>query len=476
MNHQRNKSAEPQIHHSYWFKQAMRQEAEPIKAPLTTDINTDVLIVGGGYTGLWTAIMLKQQAPEKTITIIEKGLCGSGASGANGGCLLTWSTKYPTLQKLFGEEQASWLVAQSEQVIFEIEAFCKEFNIDAQLMVNGTYYTATNPAQQASLDPVMEHLQKKRIGSWQGCKRAILAKKTGSEKNISGYYSAAAGTVQPALLVRGLYRVAQQLGVKIYENTEMQRINYGQPATVQTTQATITAKQIVLAINAWMAEKFTAFKRSIVVVSSDMVISKPQPELLKKHGPAPGVSVVDSRIFVHYYRDTCDGRIMLGKGGNRFSFANRIATMFNQKSRYVSLLTASFTHLFPYLKATDIADNWTSGSDRSVTGLPFFGSLKDQKNIYYGLGYSGNGVAQSRLGGKILSSMVLGLDNPWTQSGLCAGPLGYFPPEPFRWLGAMLVRNAVRRKEIAEDACLPVQWVDKNLAKLAAAAGKADKI
>ncbi|MGB1281114.1 MAG: FAD-dependent oxidoreductase, partial [Vibrio cyclitrophicus] len=105
-----------------------------------------------------------------------------------------------------------------------------------------------------------------------------------------------------------------------------------------------------------------------------------------------------------------------------------------------------------------------------------FGNLKGQNNIYYGLGYSGNGVAQTRMGGKILSAMVLGTDNAWTCCGLTKGPLGHFPPEPFRWVGAMMVRDAVRRKENAEDSGSTPLWLDKQLSKLAGAAGKADKV
>lgn len=463
-------------HLSYWFKDALAKEQPLDEQPLKQDINTDVLIVGGGYTGLWTAILHKQQAPHKKVTIIEKGLCGSGASGANGGCLLTWSSKYPTLKKLFGEEQAKWLVKESEQVIFEIEAFCDEHNIDAQLFVKGGYYTATNSAQQGTMTPLVAELKRLKINSWQQSENSTLAAKTGSDKNSEAYFSEAAGTVQPAMLARGLRTVALSLGVEIFENTEMKSLHYGLPATVVTEHASIKAKKVVLAINAWMVDKFKAFKRSIVVVSSDMVISKPIPELLKKHGPDQGVSVVDSRIFVHYYRDTVDGRIMLGKGGNRFSFANQVEPMFNQKTRYLPLLTTSFNNLFPKLNITEFADSWSGGSDRSVTGLPFFGNIKGQGNIFYGLGYSGNGVAQTRIGAKILTAMLLGNNDQWSSCGLAGGPRGYFPPEPFRWIGAMTVRNAVRRKEEAEDNEQNPLVVDKWLAKLAGAAGKADKL
>ena len=150
--------------------------------------------------------------------------------------------------------------------------------------------------------------------------------------------------------------------------------------------------------------------------------------------------------------------------------------MFNQKTRYIALLTTAFNTLFPKLNISEFGDSWTGGSDRSVTGLPFFGNIKGQYNIFYGLGYSGNGVAQTRIGAKILTAMLLGNNEKWSSCGLAGGPRGYFPPEPFRWLGAMTVRNAVRRKEDAEDNEKKPLIVDKWLAKLAGAAGKADKL
>ncbi len=462
--------------YSYWLKQALADEAPLSITSLNNDIETGIAIVGGGYTGLWTAIMLKQQSPESDITIIDKGLCGSGASGANGGCMLTWSTKYPTMKKLFGEQEAKRLVAESESAIYRIDAFCQEHNIDAELYRHGTYYTATNEAQAGTMTPVVDELKKLGVNSWQQEDKGTIGNKAGSNKHIEGYYSPAAASVQPALLVRGLLKVAISLGIKVYENTEMLAVSYGTPAVIKTTQGNIRAEKVVLAMNAWMAEKFKSFKNSIVVVSSDMVITDPIPELLKEKGPEQGVTVVDSRIFVHYYRDTRDGRLMLGKGGNQFSFGNKVDVMFNRPSHYVDLLTSSFKTLFPSFPSTSFAANWTGGSDRSTTGLPFFGHLEGQDNIVYGLGYSGNGVAQTYIGGQILSSLVLEQDNEWTRCGLVGGPRGYFPPEPFRWCGAMTVRNAVRRKEAAEDEGRAPWLIDKLLSKLAGPAGKADKI
>ncbi|MGL6313838.1 FAD-dependent oxidoreductase [Vibrio sp. WXL103] len=460
--------------YSYWLNDALKRDPQTA-TPLKQDIHVDVAIVGGGYTGLWSAILLKQKQPQLRVAILERDLCGSGASGFNGGCLLTWATKYPTLKKLYGEQEARWLVAESEQVIDEIKQFCDQHAIDADLYTNGTYYTATNTAQLDSMAPVVSELDKQGINSWQAVATESIAEKTGSEVHQQALFSPAAGSVQPAKLAFGLKRVALELGVEIYEQTAMEKLIETQPAKLVTTNATVTANKVILATNAWMLDQFSEFKHSIVVVSSDMVLSKPIQQRLEHKGPAKGVTVVDSRIFVHYYRDTEDGRVMLGKGGNRFSFGNKVDAMFKSYTPYLDLLKKSFCWLFPELSANDIEHSWSGGSDRSVTGLPFFGTLRGHSHIVYGLGYSGNGVAQTRIGGKILSSLVLEEDNQYTRSGMAQGPRGHFPPEPFRWIGAMMVRNAVRRKETAEQNEKKPFLVDKLLAKLAGPAGKADK-
>ena len=122
-----------------------------------------------------------------------------------------------------------------------------------------------------------------------------------------------------------------------------------------------------------------------------------------------------------------------------------------------------------------LAASWNGPSDRSVTGFPFFGRLDGTPHIYYGFGYSGNGVGPTYMGGQLLSSLVLDLDNDWTRSPLAQGPRGHFPPEPLRYAGSIVVRNAIRRKEHAEDLGRAPWWLDRQLSKLAAAAGKADK-
>lgn len=459
----------------FWLEQALALENEAPCEALAGETRAQVCIVGGGYTGLWTAIMLKEQSPELDVVLIEADICGAGASGRNGGCALSWSAKYFTLERLFGVEEAVRLVKASEQSIYAIGAFCERYGVEADYRLDGTLYTATNQAQIGSTDGVIAALERQAINSFSKLAVDDVQRRAGSAQHLEGWFSPAAASVQPGKLVRGLRRVALQLGVKIHENTPMTGLEEGAPALIRTPGGSIRADRVVLAMNAWMARAFPQFERSVAIVSSDMLITEPRPDLLKDIGLTSGVTVLDSRIFVHYYHNTPDGRIMLGKGGNTFAYGGRMLPVFDQPSPYAGLLGKSLERFFPAFAGVGIEATWNGPSDRSVTGLPFFGQMSSHGNVFYGFGYSGSGVGPCHMGGQILASLVLGLANDWTRSPLVNGPLGYFPPEPIRYLGSLMVRNAIRRKERAEDHGRRPRHLDVRLARFAAAAGKADK-
>ncbi|MBS0393202.1 MAG: FAD-dependent oxidoreductase [Proteobacteria bacterium] len=459
----------------FWLAQALATEAPADAPPLVGATEADLLIVGGGYTGLWTAILAKQQRPGLDVVLLEADVCGAGASGRNGGCVLTWTTKFLTLLRLYGETEAQRLARASEQAVLDIEAFVAAHHIDCDWRRDGTLYTATSAAQVGASDGVIAELERRGLSSWTRLPVAEVQRRAGSAAHREGWFSPLAATVQPARLTRGLRRVALSLGVRVYERSPMRRLVAGRRPAVQTPSGSVRAGRVVLALNAWMARAFPRLRRTIAIVSSDMVITEPAPQALAATGLDGGISVLDSRTFVHYYRSTSDGRVMLGKGGNTFAFAGRLRSVFDGPSPYRASLSEALRAFLPELAAVPIAASWNGPSDRSVSGLPFFGALPGHADVFYGFGYSGNGVGPSRMGGEILSSLALGLDNAWTRSPLVHGPRGRFPPEPARYLGSLLVRNAIRRKEAAEDAGRPPSRIDSALARLAASAGKADK-
>ena len=461
---------------AFWLEQALQQERTGCSPTLYGDIAADVCIVGGGYTGLWTAIQLKQLKPDLGVVIVEADICGAGASGRNGGCMMSWATKYFTLERLFGEAEAIRLVKASEQAIHDICAFCRKHNIDAQIRMDGTLYTATNAAQVGSTDAVMAALEGIGASTWSALPCEEVQRRAASRLHLTGTFSPVGATVHPGLLVRALRRAALEIGVRIFENTPMRKLEQGRPPIVHTAQGAVRASKVVLALNASMPATFSQFRRTVVLVSSDMIITEPRPDLLKRIGLDNGIAVMDSRTFVHYYRTTVDGRIMLGKGGNTFAFGARVLRTFDEPSPYRPMLTDALHRLIPEFRDVPVAASWNGASDRSATGLPFFSRLNDHPDVVYGFGYSGNGVGPTYLGGQFLSSLALGLDNAWSRSPMARGPLGWFPPEPFRYIGSILVRDAVRRKERSEDFGRRPRWIDQRLSKLAAAAGKADKV
>lgn len=458
----------------FWLEQALARESAPPAPQLAGPVHADICIVGGGYTGLWTALQIKRQAPAKEVVLLESDICGAGASGRNGGCVLSWATKFMTLCRLFGLDEAVRLVRASEQAIEEIGNFVRDHRIDCDFRHDGVLYTATADAQVGNADAVIAELASHGLNSYMTLPVDDARRRSGTARTLAGVFSPRGATVQPALLVRGMRRVAMEMGVRIHEHSPVLSVDAGPRPRVRTQRGSVEADKLVLALNAWMPQLFPEFERTIVVVSSDMVVTEPRPDLLAKTELADGLAVLDSRTFVYYYHSTADGRIMLGKGGNTFAYGARMLPVFDQPSPYRESMAQALGNFFPPFAAQPIAASWNGPSDRAATGLPFFGRLRDHHSIFYGLGYSGNGVGPTFMGGQILSSLALGQDNAWTMSGLVRGPRGHFPPEPFRYAGSLLVRGAIRRKERAEDEGRPPARLDRLLARLADAAGKAD--
>ena len=460
---------------SPWFVEALQSEGKLEINKLETDMTTDMCIAGGGFTGLWTALKIKEKKPSINIAIIEKDLCGSGASGRNGGCMIPQSTKFIAMKKVVGVEDAKKMVRASEDAVYNIRDFCMQNNIDAKIRINGVAYTATNKSHEGAFENLIESLKEEKINSWERLSKKKIQKLTGSERNIDGYYSAIGGSLQPALLIRGLKKIAEKKGIKIFEHSAMLSYKENNNIIVKTKNGSIECKKLIVAINAWTPSFFPFLSRSVILVSSDMIISEPIKDKLENLKLNNGLVILDSNLFTHYYRTTTDGRIILGKGGNTFAFNNKVILSFDGPSKIETFLKKSLVSFFPSLKNVKITKSWNGPSERTKTGFPFFGYHPKNSNILYGFGYSGNGVLTCYVGGDILSSMALNEQNDWTQSNFCKGPLKLFPPEPFRWFGAIIIRNAVRRKEKAEQLETKPWWVDIQLTKLATSIGRVDK-
>ncbi|MNP24308.1 Gamma-glutamylputrescine oxidoreductase [compost metagenome] len=171
--------------------------------------------------------------------------------------------------------------------------------------------------------------------------------------------------------------------------------------------------------------------------------------------------------MVDYYRTTQDGRIAFGKGTGMISFASRVDGGYDDNPDLSEDTERDFRRTYPQLNDVPITHSWCGPIDRTYDSLPVFGHLDGSPHIFYGVGWSGNGVGPSRLGGRILASLALGLDDEWSRCGLVGREPKRFPPEPFRYFGGLMVRGAVQRKEAAEADDESPAWLDRKLAGLA---------
>jgi len=450
---------------SLWLQEALLGEEAAETPELLEAIEADVCIVGGGYTGLWTALRIKELQPDASVVLLEADICGGGPSGRNGGFALSWWPKIETLQKRLGKEEALRLVRASEAAIAEIGEFCEREGVDAHFHQGGWLWTATSPAQ---------------VGSWEGAVAAAEAygehpfellsaeevqARTGSPVHLGAAYEKSAATVQPAFLARGLRRVALERGVRIHERTAMVDLDR-EAGAVRTPSGAVRAGAVVLALNAW-AIKIPELSRALVAVASDMVATAPMPERLAESGWTGGEAISNSRLMVHYYRTTKDGRVAFGRGGGRLAFGGRVNSNFDYSGGQTEELKGELVRLVPAAEGVPVTNAWGGPIDRTTDGLPFAGRLPGRVPIVYGTGYSGNGVAPSLTFAKILASSALGLADEWSGAGLNRGVPARFPPEPVRFLGGVVVRAAVRRKEGREDRGLTCDPVTGAVAGLA---------
>jgi glycine/D-amino acid oxidase-like deaminating enzyme len=441
----------PPVGPVFWLEQALERDPGAACPPLAGTARADVCVVGGGFLGLWTALEILDRAPDTSVVLLEAQGCGFGASGRNGGWATSWNDELHGLVARFGAAHADWLAEQSMSAIDRIEAVASEEGIFCDLRRAGGLWAASTDAQ---LD-VLAVARAAAVGL--GRERYVVPldaeqvrAATGSPVVRGGLRLPDSAALQPALLARGLRAVALRRGVRIHEGTRMVALERGHPAIVTTPAGRVEADQVVLALGAWAAG-VRELRRAVVPVGSHIVLTEPIPERLADLGWTGGELFGDARLLVHYAQVTGDGRIAFGRGGGAVGAFGRVTRAHFVDPGSVAAVAGGFRRWFPALDDVRLTHAWGGPVDRAPGHLPFVGAAGEHANIHYGAGFSGNGVAPSAFVGAILGRRALGIRDDHTTCGLVGGPPGYLPVEPLRSIGALAVRDAVRRAEDAED-------------------------
>ena len=260
---------------SFWLQSI---GADATTVPLQGLEECDVAIVGGGYAGLWTALRIKEQAPDKRVTILEADFCGSGASGRNGGQVHSWFAEIDMLRDLVGDDDALMLCRATADAIEELKSLQDAGTIDMDLRLDGWLWTASSIAQEGAWSKAYDICRTLGEKRFRPLERAEILQRTGSDASYAGIVEDKAGTVQPAKLAVGLRQLAMSKGVIVHEQSPVVEIVPGRPAQLQTAQGKLSADNIVLAANAWLSA-IPELHPYLYVVSSQVIATVPAADI-----------------------------------------------------------------------------------------------------------------------------------------------------------------------------------------------------
>ena len=354
----------------FWFGGDPRWQPPGDGAPLSRTVRADVCIVGGGFSGLWAAYWIKRLAPGADVVLLEREFCGAGASGRNGGWVNGWEDSIGTLVSRFGAESATWLLEASVGGAEAMREAVREGGIDCDLAFEGALIVALSAAQLDGLRDLPEaaarigHGDLIRVLSAEDAQEAC-----GSPRAVGGLLLTKAGSVQPALLVQGLRRLAVQAGVRVFEASPMTRLERGLPAVVETPAGTVVADQVVLTCGPWLAG-LRELRRTLFIIPSHVVATAPAPEALDAMGWRRGRPFADARTAVHYGQRTGDDRLVFGRGGGRLGFAGRIVPAHFHDRAEIAAVVADLHDLLPGSRQTTIEWQWGGPVERTQHGTP----------------------------------------------------------------------------------------------------------
>jgi glycine/D-amino acid oxidase-like deaminating enzyme len=426
-----------------------RDPGEPCP-PLAADDDADVVILGGGYTGLWTAFFLKERDPGIDVVVLERDICGGGPSGRNGGFVNGLWDELPTLAELHGDEAALAICRAADRSIGEIGEWCDAHGVDAWYSRAGDLGISTSPAQDGAWRENAETARK--LGADQEYVELApdeVAARFRSPVARGGVFMPGAAHVQPARLARGLRRVLLERGVRIFEGTPVLRFRGGSHAEAETPRGRMRAGTAVVGLGA-NAAALPRFRRAILPRASSIVLTAPAPERLHEIGWTGGEGVYDYRSTLHYLRTTPDGRVAFGGAGARTGLGTGLGPRMDFDEAAAIRLVRDLHRWFPSFRDVPVECAWGGPIDVTGLHLPFLGTLPSG-NLHYALGFTGGGVGPCHLAGRILSGLALGADDEFTQLPIVGAEPKPFPPEPLRSPGALLVTRAILRKDDAED-------------------------
>jgi glycine/D-amino acid oxidase-like deaminating enzyme len=439
---------------SFWYADDGLPET---REPLPGDASADVVIVGGGYTGLWTAYYLKKAAPFLRITVLEQKFCGYGASGRNGGWLYNGIAGRDRYAKLYGHEAAVRLQQAMNETVDEVVRVAAEEGIEADIHQGGVLEVAYAPAQLARLKAFHAHelsygeKDRELYGARETAERIRVAEAVGSTWTPHG------ARLHPVKLVKGLAAAVEELGVTIHEQTPVTEIR---PKHAVTPYGTVRAPYVLRCTEGFTAS-LKGQKRTWLPMNSSMIATEPlSAEQWESIGWEGRETLGDMAHAYMYAQRTADDRIALGGRGVPYRFGSRTDNDGRTQQATIEALHEILVRFFPSLAGVRVAHAWSG-----VLGVPrdwcATVTLDRATGLGWAGGYVGSGVATTNLAARTLRDLVQQDSGQAGATDLTGLPwvdhkVRKWEPEPFRWIGVhgmyATYRTADRRELTTHSA------------------------
>lgn len=444
--------------HSFWLDTAGENlESRPALASST---EVDVAILGGGYTGLWTAYYLLYGNPSLRIAIIEKEIVGFGASGRNGG----WcSSKFPVtagmLEHRYGRDAARALMLAMNTAVSEVDRVCQQENIDAQFHKGGILTLARGSHQLPVIRKSYAAYERLGLSEQYRLLTADEARERIRVTNVHGALLASENaSVHPARLVRGLARAVERRGGVIYEQTAVTGFEGGETPCFLTSAGEVRArKAVVLAGEAYLT-RLSKLHRALLPVYSLIAITEPLTDKQwSEIGWQNRESVASARNTVDYLTRTADGRVLFGSRGAPYHFGSVISDEQDRHAATHARIERSVVEWFPALAGIRFTHWWGGPVGMPRDWMPM-AAFDPVTRIATARGYTGQGVATANLMGRVLASMIGEKHTALETLPLAQRTSPNWEPEPLRWLAVRYMQNAFLRIDETQEKGQATPW------------------
>ena len=409
---------------SAWLK-----EPAPLAPALAGDVKADVVIIGGGYTGLSTALALREKGVD--VVLPEQEFCGFGASGRNAGQLTpTIGKDAPTLALMFGAEKAGALMKFADRAVQCAEKMIAGHGIDCEYEPVGNIIAGVHPKHEKALRKAAD--AGSRLGAHLTWLDPAEMRRRGVPPAFTfGVLEGCGGHLHPGKYVLGLRAAALKAGVRVHEKSLVTAIEEGPKVRVRTAAGSVTADKLVIATNAFTPVTLKRFRNRVCPVRVSLFRTAPMTaEQQARMGWAGREGIYTAHEILESYRPTADGRIVGGSKMVNYAWGGGLPPA--EQPETFELLESAFRDRFPMLDDVPIESFWGGWIGMTLDFLPMCGITGKHSNIHYGLAYNGHGIAQASYMGRLLGDQLTGVANE--DAALLKRRGIPIPPEPLRWL------------------------------------------